>query len=282
MKSSVENAVGILESGIFHTLADRQYFSLEQFNRDLWSELEKLNHAPFKKKPHDRYYYWMEEKEELLSLPKVEYEYMERRIAKVSPDFHVRFDNAYYSVDKAYVHQPVVVAATESVVRISSKQGKQLAEWPRAKYKGQWLTDPNHLPANFKDMAEWNSAYFIRKAMTIGPSTTEVIKRILKSRKLEVQTYRMCQGVLSFSHKYSKEALEKTCESALNSGKVTYTTIKNTISAFAEELGKNGYNTKLNEERNKGAFVMGSEASDLNTLLSRSETLAGSRKGGDQ
>ena len=36
MKSSVENAVGILESGIFHTLADRQYFSLEQFNRDLF------------------------------------------------------------------------------------------------------------------------------------------------------------------------------------------------------------------------------------------------------
>ena len=78
------------------------------------------------------------------------------------------------------------------------------------------------------------------KAMTIGPSTTEVIKRILKCRKLEVQTYRMCQGVLSFSGKYSKEALEKACESALSSGKVTYTTIKNTIAAFAEELGKNG------------------------------------------
>ena len=57
MKSNVENAVGILESSIFHTLAARQYFSLEQFNQDLWTELEKLNHAPFKKKPHDRYYY---------------------------------------------------------------------------------------------------------------------------------------------------------------------------------------------------------------------------------
>ena len=63
---------------------------------------------------------------------------------------------------------------------------------------------------------------------------------------------------------------------------MTYTTIKNTIAAFAEELGKNGYNVRLNEERNKGAFVMGSEASDINTLLSRSKTLAGSRKEGDQ
>ena len=46
MKSSVENAVGILESSIFHTLAARQYFSLEQFNQDLWAELEKLNTMP--------------------------------------------------------------------------------------------------------------------------------------------------------------------------------------------------------------------------------------------
>jgi hypothetical protein len=57
--------------------------------------------------------------------------------------------------------------------------------------------------------------------MTIGPNTSEVIKRILVSRKLEVQTYRMCHGVLSFSKKYSKQALEETCRQALEFGKVT-------------------------------------------------------------
>ena len=64
----------------------------------------------------------------------------------------------------------------------------------------------------------------------------------------------------------------------MNTGKVTYTTIKNTIPAFAEELGSKGYNTHINEERNKGAFIMGSEASDIETLLSRSEHLAAARK----
>lgn len=61
-KSSVENAVGIMEKGFFHELEERQYFSLEQFNKDLWDELSKLNKAPFKKKEHNRYYYWEEEK----------------------------------------------------------------------------------------------------------------------------------------------------------------------------------------------------------------------------
>ena len=68
-KSSVENAVGILEKGFFHKLEERQYFSLEQFNKDLWKELEALNKEPFKKKEHNRYYYWEEEQTELMPLP---------------------------------------------------------------------------------------------------------------------------------------------------------------------------------------------------------------------
>ena len=111
-KSSVENAVGILEKGFFHKLEERQYFSLEQFNKDLWKELEALNKEPFKKKEHNRYYYWEEEQTELMPLPSMHYEYMERKTAKVSSDFHVRFDNAYYSVDKAFLHKKVSIEAS--------------------------------------------------------------------------------------------------------------------------------------------------------------------------
>lgn len=280
-KSSVENAVGILEKGFFHDMEEMTYFSLEQFNRDLWRHLEKLNNAPFAKKPHCRKYYWEEERQELMTLSPDLYEYMERRVAKVSSDYHVRFDNAYYSVDRAYLHKEVLIRATASTVRIFSKEGAFICQWPRATSRSQWSTDPNHLPANYKELSEWNGTYFIQKAMTIGPNTVEIIRRILASRKLEVQTYRMCQGVLSFTRKYSKQALEETCRQALELGKTTYTTIKNTIPVVADELGAAGYNTAVNEERNKGGFVMGADAIDINTLLSRSRTLAQSKgKGG--
>ena len=59
--------------------------------------------------------------------------------------------------------------------------------------------------------------------------------------------------------------------------------LKNTIPVIAEELGAAGYNTAANDERNKGAFVMGAEAMDINTLLSRSQSLAQSKgKGGEK
>jgi len=276
-KSSVENAVGILEKGFFHDMEEMDYFSLAQFNQDLWRHLEELNCAPFFKKPHNRRYYWEEERKELMPLPPVPYEYMERRVAKVSSDYHVRFDNAYYSVDRAYLHKEVLIRASTTTVKIFSKEGEFICEWPRAMSRNQWSTNPSHLPENYREISEWNGAHFTRRAMTIGPNTSEVIKRILVSRKLEVQTYRMCHGVLSFSKKYSKQALEETCRQSLELGKVTYTFIKNTIPVVADDLGAAGYNTDMNDERNKGAFVMGADATDINTLLSRSQNLAQSK-----
>lgn len=275
-KSSVENAVGILEKGFFHKLEERQYFSLEQFNKDLWKELEALNKEPFKKKEHNRYYYWEEEKLELMPLPSMHYEYMERKTAKVSSDFHVRFDNAYYSVDKAFLHKKVSIKASSTVVRIYSLAGEFLCEWPRATRKGQWSTNPDHLPDNYKGFTQWNAPYFIQKAQLIGKNTEAVIRTILKSRPYEVQTYRMCLGILNFTKKYSNKALEECCKQAIALNKQKYTFIKNTISVVADDLGEVGYHhsTSTKKEAVRGGYVMPPEASSIDTLLSRSRALA--------
>lgn len=280
-KSSVENAVGILEKGFFHDLEERRYFSLEQFNADLWDKLRQLNDEPMKNREHSRNYYWEEEKCELMPLPPVPYEYMERKEAKVSSDFHIRFDNAYYSVDKAFKHQKVSVRATTSVVKIYERNGRFICEHPRATRKGQWCTNPEHLPKNYNDYREWNAEYFIGKAMTIGSNTVEVIRHILKSREQEVQTYRLCLGVIGFARKYSREALEECCKQALAAGKVNYTFIKNSIPAVAEDFVTASDRLKINEDRNKGGYIMASGVMDVDTLLSKSKTLADKRKEGN-
>ena len=275
-KSSVENAVGILEKGFFHKLEERQYFTLEQFNKDLWKELDALNKEPFKKKEHNRYYYWEEERLELMPLPSMHYEYMERKTVKVSSDFHVRFDNAYYSVDKAYLHKKVSIKASSTVVRIYSLAGEFLYEWPRATRKGQWSTNPDHLPDNYKGFTQWNGSYFIKKAQLVGKNTETVIRTILKSRPYEVQTYRMCLGILNFTKKYSNKALEECCNQAITLNKQKYTFIKNTISVIADDLGEAGYHhaAPVKKAPSRGGYVMAPEASSIDTLLSRSKALA--------
>ena len=277
-KSSVENAVGILEKGFFHDLEDRTYFSLEQFNEDLWYKLGLLNQEKMKNKEHSRYYYWEEERDEPMPLPPVPYEYMERKEAKVSSDFHIRFDNAYYSVDKAYKHQKVSVRASTTTVKIYARNGKYICEHQRATRKGQWCTNPGHLPKSYNDYREWNAEFFISKAMTIGPNTVDVIKTVLHSREQEVQTYRLCLGIIGFAKKYSREALEECCRQAVKAGKPNYTFIKNSIPAVAEDFVTPDNRMKLNENRNKGAYIMSAEAMDVDNLLSKSSNLANKRK----
>ena len=147
-------------------------------------------------------YYWEAEKLELMPLPSMHYEYMERKTAKVSSDFHVRFDNAYYSVDKTFLHKKISIKASSTVVRIYSLTGEFLCEWPRATRKGQWSTNPEHLPDNYKGFTQWNGPYFIQKAQLIGKNTETVVRTILKSRPYEVQTYRMCLLLLFSSFAY--------------------------------------------------------------------------------
>ena len=277
-KSSVENAVGILEKGFFHDLEDRKFFSLEQFNEDLWYKLGLLNHEKMKNKEHSRYYYWEEERDELMPLPPAPYEYMERKEAKVSSDFHIRFDNAYYSVDKAYKHQKVSVRASTTTVKIYARNGKYICEHQRATRKGPWCTNPEHLPKSYNDYREWNAEFFISKAMTIGPNTVDVIKTVLHSREQEVQTYRLCLGIIGFAKKYSREALEECCRQAIKAGKPNYTFIKNSIPVVAEDFVAPDNRMKINANRNKGAYIMSAEAMDVDNLLSKSRNLASKRK----
>lgn len=84
----------------------------------------------------------------------------------------------------------------------------------------------------------------------------------------------MYLGILNYSQKYGKRALEECCRQALELNKVTYTYIKNPIPAVAEESMSPEAKSKLIEERNKGAYVMDANAMDLSNLLSKSQHLA--------
>ena len=191
----------------------------------------------------------------------------------VSSDFHVRFDNAYYSVPHQYVHKPVLIAATTSLVTISARSGEKLCEWPRAKYKGQWQTNPDHLPAGYKGTMEWNGPYFKQKAAAIGPYTEDVINHVLASRKYEVQSYRQCIGILGFAKKYSRKVLEACCRQAVSTGRANYTFIKNSIPGIAAEVMSPADTAKVNEEKNQGAYLRDASASSIDSLLAKSRNL---------
>ena len=75
---------------------------------------------------------------------------------------------------------------------------------------------------------------------------------------------------------------DTTCRQALEMNHPTYTFVKNTIAAIASEHSKKDL-IQQNNARNKNAYVMGSDAYELDHLLSKSSDLAkNSSKDGDR
>ncbi len=83
----------------------------------------------------------------------------------------------------------------------------------------------------------------------------KVMEHILRSREHEVQTYRLCIGILSYIKKYSKLVLEDCRKLEIDTNYISYSFIKNSIAVVAVEIGSAGFNTKPNEERNKGRLL---------------------------
>lgn len=281
-KSTVENAVGILEKGIFHDLDKMEFHSLAEFNEQLWKLVDKVNRAPFRKESNNRYYYLEEERGALQPLPAEPYEFMVQKYAKVAPDYHITFDHARYSVDKEHLRQNVLVKATATTVKIYSMEGAFICEHPRATKPNQWMTIPENIPSTYNNPSVWNRQYFTAEAMKVGPNTLEVITRILDSRPYEVQTYRLCVGVLSFKRKYGPAVLEETCSLALSCGKPNYSFVKSRIGSVAGKVAGDQQAQGDMEVRNRGAYLMNSEKTAMKQLLARSEELINGKKGGDR
>lgn len=50
----------------------------------------------------------------------------------------------------------------------------------------------------------------------IGENTAKVIDAILRSKRVEQQSYRACMGLLKLADKYSSAKLEEVCKTALS------------------------------------------------------------------
>jgi len=235
-KPNVEGAVGFITRRIIADLQDRKFFTLDELNQAIWERMDALNAGPFTKKPGSRSSLFEEvEKQHLSPLPSLAFQYYERKMATVAPDFHIEFDKSWYSVSWNYVRQKVLVKATASTVLVFDEQGIEIARHTRSLYPGQKSTNPDHLPANIREVSNWNSATFRRRAASIGPSTEAVIERILASREYEVQSYRTCLGVLNLVKNVDKDALEQACVRAVELGIRSRKGIKAILSAMEME-----------------------------------------------
>ena len=234
-KAIVEGNVGNISTAILAAIRHITCFSLEELNELLWEKLDIFNHRKFQKKDGSRATWFQEEKDLLLPLPKVPYELSSWHEATVQFNYHIALNHMHYSVPYEYIKRKVQIKCTVGTVDIYD-QGRRIASHQKLYgRKGQYSTVPEHMPPDHQAYLEWDSARFLRWALTIGTATHRVVDGILKSLKIQQQAFKSCMGLLRLADKYSKSRLENACLQALDiSPRPSYKTVKRLIQIQAQ------------------------------------------------
>ena len=163
-KASVEMGVGVIERQAMMALRKRRFMSLSDFNKALIAQVMAINSRPFQKREGSRESIFLgQEKPMLIPLPANPYEMSTRREATVNFNYHVAFEGAWYSVPFQYVKRTVTVVATSKTVSVACG-GKRIAIHERAFRKGDYRTNPEHMPDAHRDYVEWDGNRFRRWA----------------------------------------------------------------------------------------------------------------------
>lgn len=243
-KASVEKAVDLSYKHIYAPLRNQIFHSLEALNAAIRKRLDLFNARPFKNKSGSRKQLFEEhEKPCLKALPSSEYEIKRTTEGKVQRNYHVILgeDRHQYSVPYTLIGKRLKIIYTADIVEIYADL-KRVALHKRSYKKNGHTTNPDHRPPNHKYAAEqgaWDDEYFLRNASYLGQSVQEVVKRILKSKLLQVQTYNSCLGILRLGKQYGSTRLEAACQRALPAPTVNYGMIKSILENHLDKVMDN-------------------------------------------
>jgi len=164
----------------------------------------------------------------LKPLPLIPYEFALWKKAKIGIDYHVEYEEVYYSVPSHLYPADVLIRAAEKTIEVFLN-GQRVALHPRVHHPGAHCTLPEHMPSNHRFYGEWSPERFVRWAEKIGPETAQIVQIELKSRPHPEQAYRACLGILGFARKFTPGRLESACRYALANEIQSYRGIKNIL-----------------------------------------------------
>ena len=112
-------------------LNDRPMRRLKKSRRELFEEMERVTLKP---------------------LPERAFELSTWARPKVAPDYHVAFDDHFYSVHFGLIGQRLDLRATETTIEIF-RNGKRINSYPRSYEKWKYTTRNEHMPRAHRDQA---------------------------------------------------------------------------------------------------------------------------------
>lgn len=224
-KAKAEAGVQVVERWILARFRHRSFFSVAEFDAAVAELLPALNNRPFKKLPGCRRdAFALLDAPYLRPLPASLFVLADWKKARVNIDYHVEYDDNYYSVPHALVRQEVELRITDCTIEVLPKS-KRVASHGRSYRQGHYTTVSEHMPAAHRAHADWSPEKLLTWAASVGPSTAELVKRLLIEKADPEQGYRACLGLMRLTRNYGHPRMEAACERALAVGAHRYRSV---------------------------------------------------------
>ena len=240
-KATVENHVRYLETHLVEKLRENTYTSLSELNTAIRKRVAVLNSRNFQNKSFSRMDAFLKyDKPCLKPLPGGPYTVCDyKTVTRIPDNYHVEYDNHYYSVVYTHCGKPAIIKASASEIRICDQYNRLLCKHKRA-YKEfpKYITDDDHMKPEhlyYKEVNQKDGAYYRRWASVFGSNMAEFIDRILKSQKHEEQAYNSCAGLLHTVKDLPHGIVEETARQCIQMNSCRYKTFKQVLNKVQSE-----------------------------------------------
>ena len=215
-KAKVEAGVLVAQRWILACLRHRTFYRLDDLNAAIAELLERLNGRPFQKlEGCRRSAFEGLDRPAMKPLPPTRYERADWKKAKVNVDYHVAFDDRFYSVPHALVGARVEVRATASTVELLHGNVRVASHRRSYARKGTYVTVQEHRPQSHRDYGAWPPERMIAWAGSFGPSVARVAEKILARYPHPEMGYRGVFGLVRSAEKYGGPRTDVACTRAL-------------------------------------------------------------------
>lgn len=234
-KAKAEVGVQIVERWILARLRHHTFFSVAELNQCIGALLDELNDKPFKQLPGNRRAAFQQlDRPALRPLPRQPYRYVDIKPVKVNIDYHVQYQQHYYSVPHHYVGETLELHASDTLVRLYFRR-QPIASHARH-YRPGTSTEPAHMPMRHHKHQQWTPGRLKNWARDIGPAVLAWVDSQLTAKAHPEQAYRVCLGLLNLSRAYPRERLEAACRIANAAGLMRLKQVKSILKSNRDQL----------------------------------------------
>jgi hypothetical protein len=147
---------------------------------------------------------------------------------RVGPNYHVRFDDHFYSVPYHLVSRHVDIYQVGATIEIYHDNIHVCRHQVGAPNFG-YTTATAHMPPSHAFVKGWTKEWFVAQASQVGPATAEAASQIMDKREHIQQGFNAVMGLLRLVKVYSPQRLELACQRATYYKSTTFKTIKSIL-----------------------------------------------------